>query len=172
MTPPLRLNRIRTHIPELAAESDLPSVKKLWTVEKRLGSWDDVTQKFFSNHVRPRGRLDGHGPRGWIGDPPCSSLFLHTDNRENVRPYKKKAPTFLSSAFPGFRVSWTRSRRTWPCDSTSSARANLSTWVRDDPQDGPVIFAIRSGRMQPRTAAGCNARQNGCGLEILDKVVT
>ncbi|KAK2078345.1 hypothetical protein QBZ16_003185 [Prototheca wickerhamii] len=40
----------RTHIPELAAESDLPSVKKLWTVEKRLGSWDDVTQKFFSNH--------------------------------------------------------------------------------------------------------------------------
>ena len=99
MTPPLRLNRIRTHIPELAAESDLPSVKKLWTVEKRLGSWDDVTQKFFSNHVWPRGRLDGHGPQGWIGEPPRPSLIFHTDNQAYVCPYKETNTDFSLLSF-------------------------------------------------------------------------
>lgn len=37
---------------ELAAESSLPPVRRLWTVEQRLGSWREVQQRFFDDGVR------------------------------------------------------------------------------------------------------------------------
>ncbi|KAL6769205.1 SULP3 [Auxenochlorella protothecoides x Auxenochlorella symbiontica] len=39
----------RSQDPELAAATDLPAVKGLWTVEKELGTWAQIIQRFFSD---------------------------------------------------------------------------------------------------------------------------
>ncbi|KFM24351.1 Sulfate-binding protein [Auxenochlorella protothecoides] len=41
----------RSQDPELAAATDLPAVKGLWTVEKELGTWAQIIQRFFSDGV-------------------------------------------------------------------------------------------------------------------------
>lgn len=43
-----------------AVEVNVPSVKKIWDVEKRLGDWNTVQKKFFSEGVRKCANL-GHG---------------------------------------------------------------------------------------------------------------
>ena len=37
---------------KLKKRSKLPSVKKLWSVEEKLGGWDKAQTKFFSANVR------------------------------------------------------------------------------------------------------------------------
>lgn len=37
----------RSPLEKIARESEMPEVRKLWTVEKRLGSWNKVNTKFF-----------------------------------------------------------------------------------------------------------------------------
>ncbi len=36
---------------KLRKKSKLPTVKKLWTVEEKLGGWDKAQSKFFSANV-------------------------------------------------------------------------------------------------------------------------
>lgn len=38
---------------KLRKRSKLPSVKKLWSVEEKLGGWDKAQTKFFNANVRP-----------------------------------------------------------------------------------------------------------------------
>lgn len=59
----------RSQDPELAAATDLPAVKGLWTVEKELGTWAQIIQRFFSDGVRAHGRRGG--AEEWGGCPRC-----------------------------------------------------------------------------------------------------
>lgn len=50
-SPERRVIADRSHIPEVLAETRLPVVHDTWTVEQRLGRWEDITKRIFGEAV-------------------------------------------------------------------------------------------------------------------------